>query len=135
MIQKWNVIFIQIILVKRWICFMFFFLHLFKRMHLSTNIFLNFLLVSEVEFSYLLVTYNTQCSFHQAPSLMPITQVPYPTFTSPPAPLSLFPRVQRLPLNFHFIFPSLPLCSSVLFLKFHIWVKSYGIYVSLTYFT
>ena len=98
---------------------MFFFLHLFKRMHLSTNIFLNFLLVSEVEFSYLLVTYNTQCSFHQAPSLMPITQVPYPTFTSPPAPLSLFPRVQRLPLNFHFIFPSLPLCSSVLFLKFH----------------
>ena len=34
----------------------------------------------------------------------------------------------------YYIFPSLPLCSSVLFLKFHTWVKSYSVFLFLSFF-
>ena len=34
------------------------------------------LLVSEIEVSDSSVLYNTQCSLHQTPSLMPFTQLP-----------------------------------------------------------
>ena len=37
-----------------------------------------------------------------------------------------------LPLRFHFIFPSFPLCSSILSLKFHLRVKLYDTCLSLS---
>ena len=88
----------------------------------STNLTSSVLLVSEVEFSDS-VFYNTQCSLYPMPSLMSITQLPHP---HTPLPSSNPPKVKSL-LWFVslsdfilFIFPSLPLCSSVLFLQFYI---------------
>ena len=52
-------------------------------------------LVSDAGFSNPSVVYNTQCSLHHVPSLMPITQLPHPSTLPPPATLSLFPRVKR----------------------------------------
>ena len=46
------------------------------------------LLVSGVEFSDSLVAYNTQCSLHHAPFLMPTTQLPH----SPNLLLSINPH-------------------------------------------
>ena len=87
------------------------------------------LLISEVGFSDPSVACNTQCSVHHVPSLMPIPPLQWPSVRflefsiSHGLPLSQF--------SSYFIFPSLPLCSSVLFLKFHVWVRSYGICLSL----
>ena len=49
------------------------------------------MLVSRVEFSDSSLTYNTQCSSRQVPSLMPITHLAHP-----PSPLSLFSIVKNL---------------------------------------
>ncbi|CAD7677407.1 unnamed protein product [Nyctereutes procyonoides] len=45
--------------------------------------------------SNLSVVYNTQCSSHHVPSLMPTTQLHIPSPPSPPATVSLFPRVKN----------------------------------------
>ena len=74
-------------------------------------------MVSGVELSDTTLTYNTRWSSQQVPSLMSI----------PPAPISLhqlsicscYLRVCNCLPPYH-LFPSFPLCSSVLFLKFHI---------------
>ena len=89
-------------------------------------LFLNFLLVSELKFSDSSVAYNTQCSSHHIPSLVPITQLLHPPTYLPSSNLVCFLEFSisygLSPSQFstHFIFPFLPLGSSVLFLKFHI---------------
>uniref|UniRef100_A0A452S5I3 Myomesin-1 n=1 Tax=Ursus americanus TaxID=9643 RepID=A0A452S5I3_URSAM len=82
---------------------------------------------------------NTQCSFHQVPSLMPITQLlhlPHPPPLQQHSVCFLELRVfyDLSPSLFlsYFIFSSLPLCLSVLFLKFHRCMKSHGVCLSLT---
>lgn len=59
----------------------------FKFNYLTYNV----LLVSEVEVSDSSVLYNTQCSLHHVPSLISITQLPFPSTPTPPATLSVFP--------------------------------------------
>ena len=60
---------------------------------------------------------STQCSSQRVPSLMPIP------FTPLPSTLNIFSVFKRLlwfaSLCFYLIFPTLPLCSSVKFLKCH----------------
>ena len=73
----------------------------------------------------------------QVLSLMPITYLVHPPTEHPSNKLQFILCTYEslmvcFPLCFYLIFTSLPLCSSVLFLQFHIWVKSYDIYLSLT---
>ena len=91
------------------------------------------ILVSGVQYSDSTVLYITQCS---SPSVLPN---PHHLFNPSPhqSPLwspSICSLVKSLFLG---LSPSLffPLCSFVLFLKFHKWVESYGICLSLTDFT
>ena len=73
------------------------------------------------------LTYNTLCSSQQMHSLIPITYFTHP-HTHLPSGNYQFSRVKSLFLGLLCSFFSL----LVLFLKFHIWVKSYGICLSLT---
>ena len=85
------------------------------------------LLVSEVEFSDLPLAYNTQCSSLNVPFLLPISQLPHPHNLPPLQQASVCFLQLRIsyglpPFLFssYFIFPPLPLFSSVLFLRLHI---------------
>ena len=92
-------------------------------------------MISGVEFSDSSLSYNTQCSSQQVPSLMPITPLAHPPTDLPcqqPSVCSLYLRVSYglSPSPFLCYFASLPLCSSVLYLKFHLWMKSYDVCLS-----
>ena len=93
-------------------------------------------MVSWVEPSNSSLTHNTQCSSRQASSLMPITHLAHlPTHLTPGTHrlFCVFKVSYGLPLSLccYLIFLSLPQSLSFLFLKFHIWVKSYDICLSL----
>ena len=81
------------------------------------------------------LTYNTQYSSQWVPSSMPITHFPLPSVL-PPSTLSLF-SVFKCFLWFaslsvwNYFFPFLPPWSSVKFLRFHIWMKTYDFCLSL----
>ena len=94
----------------------------------------NIQLVSGAQYSNSTLPHNTQCSLQQMNSLMPITNLAQPPPTSFPITISLFSVVKSWLLGFPltlFLFLFFPLLTC-LFLKFHIWVKSYGICLSLT---
>ena len=90
--------------------------------------------VPSVQYSDSTLPYNTWCSSPQVRSLIPIAYLTHLLTHLPNGNHRLFPIIKSLflglPLSLYF-----PLCSFVLFLKLHVWVKSYSICLSLTYFT
>ena len=91
-------------------------------------------MISRIESNGSSLTYNTQSSSQQVSSLMPLAHLAHPPTHHPSSnPVcSPYLRVSYvLSPCFYVVFAPLPLCSSVLYLKFHISVKSYDICLSL----
>jgi len=83
-------------------------------------------LFSGVQHSDSTVPYNTQYSSQQVHSFIPITYFNHPPPTFLLVTISLFSIVESVS---YFLSLFFPLRSFVLFLKFHIWMKPYGIFL------